>query len=973
MANWYFFTQAHGKESAWEMALSSDRPKILAKGPAFHTVLDLSLVPEDNDWTRVKYRGPLYFDFDADGDLELVCDRFTGFLAKVEKELEFDLTQARFYCSGSKGFHIEIPQECFIPKPPKDGLPWLPYIYREVAQSIYVDTLDLKVYTGKRGRMWRTPNVKRENGMYKVPITFGEALSITPDLYRELIAAPREVDPPTPPMVNSRFSLLFDRSKDKTLAHMRHKKKRQEQSNEILEPWKQAKKHPPSIERIMRGEDLNDKAGFQAIAMQLAIYATSVGMSLDELLDKTTPLCETHISDSSRYNTPAKRREELERMFRYMEENTLYDFEVKPIVGLLKRGTPVTDLGIIATEDHDDKPAESAPTPTTGAPAKVEPGDAIDLHKGVRRGFFMNGDGMFRRNGDNTESLCRATLRKVEALVDLETHAFGGYEADLVVNEQTIKRVALGPEHFVSALKLRGFMATHQLSYQGGEADTAALLDIMAEKARRSGRVFTYPREGLFVISNPLRKGEMVKCYLTQDTFVSSLPEDDEGYFRLRYKPANAVSSYNIDIHDAPDLDESMAHYIDDLLSMNRDDVLADMIGWFTAAHYRSIYLRLFSQFPILHIWGQSGAGKTKTVQIMAAMHWWDKDKRSLKSATSSTNFALDVDCSTSTSCPLIIDEWKPKELRAFKGRYEKLKDVLKASYVGSDIGNRGHVNKGAESSLGVIKSKATAPIVYMAEAIETETALFERSITVPLSKALYEGFPERQKAHGRLLNDALGLSAVGKRIVEMGLTIEIDKFRDEVNEIKSEIEARLSKSEDASTNKMAKRLVYNRAVQVHGCLIFKRALNTCFGSKYDERMDELIRARSGALVGEEGEITRAQGMAEISKIINAFAQLSRVRNETWSLDAKDYVVGDGWVEIKVASCYMKYRRYCASVHDKPMFDSLEALSYALNTYSAVIDLTCANSELREEGSDEKIVRLNINELRSEGVQLFRT
>jgi len=44
-----------------------------------------------------------------------------------------------------------------------------------MAYKLYVDTLDLRVYSAKRGRMWRTPNVQRENGKYKVPISLGEA------------------------------------------------------------------------------------------------------------------------------------------------------------------------------------------------------------------------------------------------------------------------------------------------------------------------------------------------------------------------------------------------------------------------------------------------------------------------------------------------------------------------------------------------------------------------------------------------------------------------------------------------------------------------------------------------------------------------------------------------------------------------------------------------------------------------------
>ena len=165
--NFFFFYQIEGKESKWCEGLADRRANIIADiQPAFSTVLDLSGVPADNDWAKVKYKGPFYADFDAGDDLPFVCDQFKSFLGKLDAEMDFDLTQARLYASGGKGFHIEIPQECFIPKLPKDGTAWLPYIYREMSQALIVDTLDLNVYTGKKGRQWRTVNVKRDNGCY---------------------------------------------------------------------------------------------------------------------------------------------------------------------------------------------------------------------------------------------------------------------------------------------------------------------------------------------------------------------------------------------------------------------------------------------------------------------------------------------------------------------------------------------------------------------------------------------------------------------------------------------------------------------------------------------------------------------------------------------------------------------------------------------------------------------------------------
>lgn len=966
---WYFHYQVEGKESAWQLALASERESIVAKRqPAFTTVLDLSSVPDDNDWTKVRYLGPYYVDFDAEDDLDLACEQVKNFVAKLSLELEFDATQARYYASGSKGFHIEIPMECFIPKVPPTGITWLPYIYRSVSESLYLDTLDLKVYTGKRGRMWRTPNVQRENGKYKVALTLDEVMGMTPELYAELASSPRGVPPPTPPILNPKFAMLYTVAKDKITSHMRGKKKRQEKANTLLDPWKAAKQNPPTIERMMNGEGIAAGAGFQSLAMQLSIYATSVGMSRDEFLLRTRGLCDNHVSDSKRYGTVKRRQAELVRMYEYMEDNTMYDFDTGPLLRLLKPGVSAPDLGAMATEDVGDADASE---PSKEA---LDP----DAHTSMRRGFFMNADGMFVKRGDNVESVCRATFRNVEALIDVsvwDDRKFKGFEFDLVVSGRPKKRTMLGNDVFGSAQKMKQFFSANVLSYQGGEVETAALLDIMSEKASKGGEIFTFPREGFFVIGNPLtQRDDLVKCYLTPSHYMCSLAEGDENYFRLRYKAESAVSSYHIDIHNAPLLDVSMAAHIDNFMRWNNPEVLGDLLGWFVAAHYRAIYMEVFGQFPCLHLWGDAGTGKSKSVELLSSLHWFDRSRIKMRTATASTPFALDTDVSSTTSAPMIIDEWKPRELRKQYGKYEKLKDIIKASYSGLDVGNRGTLNKGnAESSLSVVRSKATAPIVYIAEAIEMETALFERSIPVNLRAAYKTG--ERLKAYEALYESAEGraaVSAIGRQIVEWGFSIDIPTFQAEVTAIRQTLRDSLPKGKDGRSA-TADRIIQNKATSIHGLTILRRLLQTVFDDRYDAIIDELIGSRSEALTGQEGVITRMHAMPEVAKVINRIALLSRTGDVPWEvLPSRDYITGPGWVEIKVETCYDKYRRYCASIGDTPLFDSLDTLVFSLNGYHAVVDPICIRSELREHAT-EQIFRLDMERMRADGLQVFRS
>lgn len=974
-SNWFYLYQKKGGEDAWVLSHADKRASDIAGiNPAFVTVLDLSSIPDDSDWSKVRYRGGIYFDFDADDDIELACDQFQAFLAKLDSELNFDIAQAYLYATGGRGFHIEIPQACFLPKVPETGTAWLPYIYEAMAQSLVVDTLDLRVYSGKRGRMWRTPNVKRENGNYKVPLSLSEALTMTPGLYAELIKAPRPPEVPTPPSCNSAFAMLFDRSKAKIVTKMRGAKKRAAVANAFLDPWKAAKATPPTIEGLMSGEIVAEGAGFQQLSMQLAIYAAATSIPLAEFLDRCKGLCESHVSDSRRYGSFEKRKEELARMWRYMSENSLYEFDPAPLIKLVKPGTNVADLGIMETEDSGDKPAATATATEDG---DASDGDAVqvvagDMHKGMRKGFFMNADGMFKRNGENTEPLCRATLRNVEAFYDVDKQQFLGYEFDVVQKGHKTIRSMLGAEAFTSGVALKRFFAAHQIGFQGGDFEAMSLFDVMAEKAKRGGRVYVFPREGFMVMNNPhADTPEPVKCYLTQSTFISSLAEDDPAYFRLRYRPTQATSSYNIDIHRAPELDDSMIGAIHDLFSFTRDDVAADLIGWFVACHYRSAYLRLFDQFPLLQIWGEAGAGKSQTVLMLARMHWYLKEV-SIKSSASFTPFAIDSHISSSTSAPFILDEFKPRELKQQgKGKYEKLKDVMKASYIGGDVGERGTLNKGAETTLSVIKSKATAPLVFMGEAIEMETAIIERCVTVNLTKQ-YQN-KQREKAFNRLKADPSALSALGRAIVELGFSLNLPAMRAEVESIQAEIQASMPEIDDENIRRAAPRLIFNRAVVIHALRTLRYVLQKRFGSEFDAPIAELLKTRL-ANMSEDTRTTAVHTMSEASKVISRIALLSRNIDTPYEMvPNRDYIVGPGWVEIRVEKAYDQYRRYCATMHDVPLFDSLETFIYALSAYSPCIDRLCASSALRAEGSTERIVRLDQQRLNREGVQSFRS
>ena len=1004
--NWYFFYQGESKESEWTQEFAARRKEIEETvKPAFVTVLDMTGVPSDGEWATVCYRGPLYFDFDAEGDLELVINQVGVFMAKIQEEWGFDLNQLRLYASGGKGFHIEIPMECFIPKVSPNGYKWLPYVYREMAQQVIVDTLDLNIYTGKRGRQWRTLNVERENGNYKVQLNPADVFRMGPADYKAAVGKTCTPFEAEPPVCNARLATAFDQAVRKVAEQARTRKKKSEQASKILDPWKQASKHPPTILAIMRGEKLDDTVGFQRIATQLSIYATAVGLGKQEFLDMCEGLCQKHQGDSYRYSGPKKRRKELARMYEYMEHDALYVFDPQPIAAMLKRGIQAPDLGLMLDEEEAEKarkvetkkanaelkpPAPSSdeapwtgegepPAPPPAVTSSTEDGEdedddlgLDDLMRGMRRGVVINQHGIFRKTEQGQFPVCRASFGAVSQLIRIENGEVGdfqGYEVELIHAGR--RRLVMMPvDILASSSKYKAFIARFGISFQGAEIEVGAIMDYLSEKGNGSGRtIYSFPREGFFIIQNPhpeVKGRQMVPVYLTQTEFISGLPKDDPHQFTLRYAPDQVKGSYNIDLHKADDLSEKHKETIRALLSFNVADVVVDMVGWMVAAHYRSIYLHYFGQFPSLQAWGEAGSGKSQTVERLAKLHWLHSGPH-IRSAMAGTSLALDTAVSTSTSAPMLIDEYKPRELSTIRGRKEKIKDIIKAAYIGSDVGDRGTINKTGDSHLSTIKSKATAPVAFMAEALEMETAIMERCVNVGFSQSYHT--PERSEAFEKLKRDFPALSALGKTIVNFGFRINHQQFIDSLDKLIKQAEQKAIAL--GSSRKEAPRVIYNRAVVLHGMQILRGILNTIYGTEFDEMIDNLVGTHQKT--ANESDGVRHGKMSEMAKVLNRLALLSYEEESPCFVEmGKHYLPVAMGIEISVPRAFDQYRRYCVMVHEAPLFDTLETFMNAIAHYSATTDRVCGGSDLRREGSTEMIVRLDTARMTTDGVSGFR-
>ncbi len=171
-------------------------PEVRKIGGMFLTHNSFEYEPGNNGRPEPIRFGDLPLDFDdkenparALQDVKSLC------LVYLPETYGLDPYAIRYYDSGSKGNHVEIPAELLGAQ---GGDQFLPLIYKKLVsewkEALDLKSLDLSLYAMGKGKMFRLPNVKRKNGRYKIPLTLEEIRDLSIDQINELTKAPREIE-----------------------------------------------------------------------------------------------------------------------------------------------------------------------------------------------------------------------------------------------------------------------------------------------------------------------------------------------------------------------------------------------------------------------------------------------------------------------------------------------------------------------------------------------------------------------------------------------------------------------------------------------------------------------------------------------------------------------------------------------------------------------------------------------------------
>jgi hypothetical protein len=946
MSNDFYFYHQQEAKSPWTLALSSQRAQINRDlKPELNTVLDVNTSMDEamslEDKSKVKYRGDMYFDFDCE-DTEEVISYFKEFLSILQSK-GVNLRSLRIYASGGKGFHIEMPAIILMAKVPLHGIAALPLIYREVAYSLFVNTLDLRVYSQGKGRQWRQPNIKRANGNYKVQITLDEAFEMTVEGYADVISRPRPVFPVEDAVFNSEIALLYAKARDKVDKGLATRRKKKPGTNDLKRfngQW------PETLKTILNGVGLKPDVGWNYIVVQLATAAVDLGKTEDQLIEDAKGILETYQGDSSRYGSAKKRERELRDKHRYFAENPCYDYSIGGILSMVDKETQAaTDLTLgefvadVVVEGEEVDEEDEGDEPTTQVRVN-------------RNGLWSRGEQGWKRISDF--GFANATLLRLPQ----PANKIIGYDIDGYIKGVGKGRITVAMSDLVTKSTLHNLLLrAANASFKGTDMDAAHIVDYLREKVEHKSRVtYVTQVEGIDTILPPDAKNpEEVDIIWSSPTGVITT-----GTTQYTFKSGvTGEATYNSDLWGAQALGLEDAQMIEDLMTVNTPQNLARILGWYSATFLCPLMRLFYRQFPLLQIYGGASAGKSKTVALMAHIHYHLHTPR-ITAAAQFTPFALVAAAAASNSIPMYLEECRPRYLT--HGKWEGVLNVLKSSYDGQAIARGGlSANKG-EGPV-VTQTRCTAPIVYVAEEKNSETAVQERSISVCLSAMDRYG---RDKQYDRLLADVSHLGRLGKSLALNTLSLDIPKFRSEMNGFIADIKGSMTDEERAGKD----RPIFNLAAVLMGLRFMKATVGQVFGTKFDHHFDLMSDAVRDNVI----EFV-PHNMSESSRVLDTMAQLTKVLDVQFKMEyGREYTVAnDGTtVDIKLKPAYAKYMKYQRSLGSVPLYDSDQAFIAAMVRYGGVTSKACVDNDRLFGGPTEPVYRFSVSFMEKEQVESFK-
>lgn len=711
------FYQKIGGNEHWEL-LRDDLAKWDEISPTFMSVLKLDKPLRSDStpqqWAEVKYAGPLYFDFD-DADNPVAAVKGAIQLLKLLSDDDISPEAVNIFLSGGKGVHVVVPVWNFIDgQKERQAEPFesnLPHVYKEIAFKYATDCMDFRVYSAKSGRMWRTHYNKRESGLYKVQVTYDELCGITSaDDYKLLCAEPRPLIEPVfkEKTISSRLNSIYSESLE-AIADKVKSKAKLKSAKDNHPTIKQVKVDKESFDFVSANNGLRGDKGWNHIAMQLCLYARHYSVPEQALIDKVDFLLRSHQSDSYRYNTPKKREREIRRMYDYIADNPTYEYQYGGLVHLLDAPPPSAEK---SSEDDNELFDPSLEVSNVSICADTEQGRKAIANFGM--------------------SNCRSLL---DVSTDGEVYAAA---FDLSTRSSAVS-VDIDPQDFTGSARLQTKLARLGGVFVGSDSQARALLHIVSTLGQ--GKAYVLDKSGLNLVrfsqANVPNAKRFYPVWMDDHLIVASPDAETVG---LRFEHRPNMTEVHTDLSRAENWKSLLARtggrdqvlrFFRSLFGSRRPETMGRLLGWYVSCFYKQLFQVAVGSFPLLHVYGVAGAGKTETQRLLLRM--FSVDEPPTETSPGTSIFAIVRMLSSSASIPVLLDEWKPSEYK--EAQIGDIRGIMREAY-----NQKPWVRAGAQSKRdtwsGLSKFFLSAPLIYVGEAAEPQTAIVERSVMVGFTRA---------------------------------------------------------------------------------------------------------------------------------------------------------------------------------------------------------------------------------------------
>ena len=700
----YRYFQTSDK-SSWTLIEDTDKVEKVSKsqGATKLTILAVSEIIEgDTIRADLGYKGPLFFDIDCKDDL-VIAAKSTGRLIGnlIEKGVHKD--DIEIFASGSKGFHVTVPQKVFSSGRKIKGLP---YIYREMALVMYTTGMDFQVYNGGKGTCWRLENIQRDNGKYRVRISLEELTGVASGevAYGSLVDAPRHTEfPKSPEKLAPPLQALFKHSSN------RADRARNNKTDVDSEKLAAAFEHEaPGCIRMMREGKRSATSSFNQLAFTLATFYIASGQSEANFSSAATMVSEKCSSDS--YKTSHARSENCEGAYR----------------SLVNRNDVFFSCGM-ARAVVQGNPCEGCEVGAKG----VGSTDAADL-----LGITKEGGMYFRESGENTTCISSFVLKLDKFVIGIEEldgypkkvskgyectlTPVGGHPVEMLVPDQAWKSRA----NFISLIQ-----ANHGAAFYGTDTDVQKIRTMTTLTDADDVDEVTEVREVGIHFDPSLGQRMEVPVYVEDNMSVNKF--STRGTHRLE---APIVNPPNLRLIELTETNiEYAGEALELLTKINHPTVMAPLLGWICACHFKTHIHRAYKQFPLMNLWGNAGSGKTQTAELVMWLSGCGTNFGSVSmSLPHSTKYTLVDYVTTTTTVPRILEEFNMVRIKVVD--YNNIHEILKSAFNGHSI-SRGHLSNNSTSNkkvgAAVTQMAVKSPIIYTSEQPVDSPPLRQRSISV--------------------------------------------------------------------------------------------------------------------------------------------------------------------------------------------------------------------------------------------------